>query len=214
MQLSRICQAKSARQAPQSPWWTVAIGLFECDSTRYNCGIFRLTAGPSVRIYGIIIFTTIMPSDPQAKRQALQATGTFNPRAAQVRHPLFQPSSFFDPEDLLQLKYETLRALKVEHCPIAKAARDFGLSRPTIYEAQTQFEQQGLEGLLPHKRGPKAAHKLTGEILQYLREQAAAEPAVRAEELARRVRQRYAVKLHPRTIQKALQTKVKRGRRT
>ena len=102
-----------------------------------------------------------MPPDPEAKRKALQATGTLNPRAAQVRHPLFQQSSFFDPEDLLQLKYETLRAVEIEHCPIAKAARDFGLSRPTIYEAQVQFQQQGLEGLLPHKRGPKAAHKLT-----------------------------------------------------
>jgi len=211
MKLCRICKEKSAHQAPQSPWWKAVIFRFECDYTRYNCGIFRLTAGLLVRIYGIIIFTTVMPSDPQAKRQALQATGTFNPRAGQVRHPLFEQSSFFDPEDLLQLKYETQRALEVESCPIAKAARDFGLSRPTIYEAQTQFQQQGLEGLLPHKRGPKAAHKLTGKILQYLQGQATAEPGVKAEELARRVRQRYAVKLHPRTIQKALKTKAKRG---
>jgi transposase len=131
-----------------------------------------------------------------------------------VRHPLFQQSSFFDPEDLLQLKYETLRALEVERCPIAKAAREFGLSRPTIYEAQTQFEQRGLEGLLPHKRGPKAAHKLTAEIRQYLQQQAAAEPEVKAVELARRVRQRYTVQLHPRTIQKALEARAKRGRPT
>lgn len=154
-----------------------------------------------------------MPNDPQPKRQALQATGTFNPRAAQVRHPLFQHSSFFDPEDLLQLKYETLRALEVEKCSVAKAARDFGLSRPTIYEAQIQLEQQGLEGLMPHKRGPKAAHKLTEQVLQFLQGRAAAEPAMKAEELARRVRERFAVKLHPRTIQKALERKAKRGRR-
>jgi transposase len=152
-----------------------------------------------------------MPTDPQAKRQALRATGTLNPRAVQVRHPLFQQSSFFDPEDLLQLKYEALRALEVEQCPMAKAAREFGLSRPTLYEAQTQFRQQGLPGLLPHKRGPKTAHKLTAEIRHYLGEQAAAQPGVRAEELARRVRQRYAVKIHPRTIQKALTIKAKRG---
>jgi len=153
-----------------------------------------------------------MPTDPSAKRKALQATGTFNPRAAQVRHALFQPSSFFDPEDLLQLKYETLRAVEIEKCPIAKAARDFGLSRPTVYQAQTQLQEQGLEGLLPHKRGPKAAHKLTGQVLQFLQEQAQAEPAIKAEELARRARQRFAVKLHPRTIQKALERKAKRGR--
>jgi len=153
-----------------------------------------------------------MPADPNAKRKALQTTGTFNSRAAQVRHPLFQQSSFFDPEDLLQLKYETLRAVQVEQCPIAKAARDFGLSRPTIYEAQAQLQQQGLEGLLPHKRGPKAAHKLTDQVLQYLHEQAQVEPEIEAEELTRRVRQRFAVKLHPRTIQKALEQKAKRGR--
>lgn len=153
-----------------------------------------------------------MPSDPQAKRKALQATGTLNPRSAQVRHPLFQQSSFFDPQDLLQLKYETLRAVEVENCPIAEAAREFGLSRPTIYEAQAQLQEQGLEGLLPHKRGPRAAHKLTVEILQYLQEQTSAEPGASAGELARRVRQRYAIELHPRTIQKALKAKAKRGR--
>jgi transposase len=155
-----------------------------------------------------------MPTDPEAKRRALQASGTFNPRAAQVQHPLFQQSSFFDPEDLLQLKYETLRALEVESYPIAKAARDFGLSRPTIYEAQNQFQEQGLEGLLPHKRGPKAAHKLTEEVLQYVKDQVASESDIKAEELARRVRQRFGVKLHPRTIQKALSGRAKRGRST
>ena len=154
-----------------------------------------------------------MPSDPEAKRKALQASGTFNPRAAQVRHPLFQQSAFFDPEDLLQLKYETLRALEVENCPIARAARDFGLSRPTIYEAQTQFQEVGLEGLLPHKRGPKAAHKVTDEVLEYFKDQVAAEPDVKADELARRVLQQFRVRLHPRTIQKALKAGAKRGRR-
>jgi transposase len=102
--------------------------------------------------------------------------------------------------------------VEVEKCPIAKAARDFGLSRPTIYEAQAQLQQQGLEGLLPHKRGPKAAHKLTDQVLQYLREQVQAEPQTGAQELARRVRQRFGLKLHPRTIQKALERKAKRGR--
>jgi transposase len=173
--------------------------------------IGRLTPVCNVRLYGIIIFT-YMPLDSEAKRQVLQATGTFNPRADQVRHSLFQRSSFFDPEDLLQLKYETLRALESENCPIAKAARDFGLSRPTIYEAQSQFQERGLEGLLPHKRGPKSAHKLTEEVLQYIQEQRAVQPEPKAEELARRMRQRFGVTVHPRTIQKALKTKTKRGR--
>jgi transposase len=113
---------------------------------------------------------------------------------------------------LLQLKYETLRALELESYPMAKAARDFGLSRPTIYEAQRQFQAQGLEGLLPHKRGPKAAHKLTDEVLQFVKDQIVSEANIKAEELVRRVRQRFGVKLHPRTIQKTLKGRAKRGR--
>ena len=163
--------------------------------------------------YGLNRFTLMPPrSHPQSKRQALQTAGTFNPRSAKVRHALFQQSDFFDPQDLLQLKYETLRALKAEGCTIARAASDFGLSRPTIYQAQAVFAEKGVEGLLPQKPGPKHARKLTPEVRQRLQELAQAEPEIGAFELARRMLQRFNVTLHPRTIEKALQAKAKRGR--
>jgi len=163
--------------------------------------------------YGVNTFTLMpQPSHPQTKRQALQASGTFNPRSAKVRHSLFQQSDFFDPQDLLQLKYETLRALKAEGSSIAQAANDFGLSRPTIYQAQAVFAERGVEGLLPHKPGPKHPRKLTAEVGQHLQELSQAEPELGAAELARRLQQRFKVKLHPRTIEKALQTKAKKGR--
>jgi len=155
-----------------------------------------------------------MPPQAPTKRQALQATGTFNPRAPQVRHRLFQQSDFFDPQDLLQLKYETLRALEQENCSIARAAQEFGLSRPTIYQAQNQFQAGGLEGLLPRKRGPKKPHKLTEIVRQYLEDQVRAGPAVDGAELARRVRRRFGVRLHRRTIEKALKSRAKRGPQT
>ena len=179
----------------------------------YYIGIFTLTGGVDMGIYGVITFT-FMPkqSQPQTKRQALQASGTFNLRSTKVRHALFQRSEFFDPEDLLQLKYETLRALKAEGRSIAQAANEFGLSRPTIYQAQASFAEKGVEGLLPHKTGPKHPRKLTPEVQQHLQELAQAEPEVGASELARRVRKRFNVKLHPRTIEKALHGRAKRGR--
>jgi len=154
-----------------------------------------------------------MPHDSRStsKRQELQACGTFNPRAGRVRHPLFQNSEFFDPQDLLQLKYESLRAVQREQYSIAKAASEFGLSRPTIYQAQEHFQARGLEGLLPDKRGPKKAHKLNPEVLNYLRELRAAEPVLPARELAKRLRERLKIQVHPRTIEKALKPKAKRG---
>jgi transposase len=152
--------------------------------------------------------------DPSAKAQALKSAGAFNPRADQVRHPLFQSSDFFDPHDLPQLKYEALRALQADDYSMTRAADEFGLSRPTLYQAQDQFKQQGLEGLLARKRGPKSPHKLTPEVQQYLQELKTSDPELGARELVRRLRQKFKVKLHPRTIEKALKTKAKRGRQT
>jgi transposase len=150
---------------------------------------------------------------PSAKRQALQAAGTFNPRHARVRHPLFQGSEFFDPQDLLQLKYESLRAVQQEQYSLARAASEFGLSRPTLYQAQAHFAAQGVEGLLPGKRGPRRAHKLTPEVLQFLEQVRAAEPGLSARQLTRRLRQRFKLQVHPRTVEKALsQPRAKRGR--
>ena len=153
-----------------------------------------------------------MPDSPPTKRQALQASSTFNPRHGQVQHPLFQDSDFFDPEDLLQLKYESLRAVRQDQYSLARAASEFGLSRPTLYKAQTHFAAQGLEGLLPGKRGPRQAHKLTPEVVHYLEQEQTAQPELSARQLAARVRQRFRVQVHPRTIEKALKRKAKRGR--
>jgi transposase len=153
-------------------------------------------------------------SDANSKRRALRDSGTFNLRAGQVRHPLFARSDFFDPQDLVQLKYETLRALEKDGYSIARAAGEFGLSRPTIYQAQAHFQEGGLPGLLPRQRGPKRPHKLTDEVVAHLQDLREREPGLSAAELARRLRQRFNVKLHQRTIEKVLKARAKKGPQT
>jgi transposase len=175
-------------------------------------GLIRLTPERRHGYCGINRFTFMPPTpDPGAKRRSLQNTGTFNPRADQVRHSLFAQSDFFDPEDLLQLKYEMLRALERDSYSIAQAAQEFGLSRPTIYQAQAQFEQGGLPGLLPRKRGPKKPHKWTDPIATFIRQCLAQEPDLAAPELVVRVRDRFKIQLHRRTIEKALKGRAKKG---
>jgi transposase len=151
-----------------------------------------------------------MPPDPK-KIQALRSSGTLNPRPENVRHPRFAGTEFFDPHDLVQVKYETIRAVQTDGQPLAQAAVDFGLSRPTIYQARQAFEMAGIEGLFPHKRGPKSPHKLKPEVRQYLEEALASAPELKAVELAQQVRRRFGVQVHPRTLEKALR-KAKRGR--
>lgn len=154
-----------------------------------------------------------MPKTSAKKLQALRQTGTLNPAPDRVRNSLFGESVFFDANDLLQVKYEMLRSIQVEGHSIAGAAEEFGLSRPTVYEAQSHFNDKGLEGLLPEKRGPKHPHKLTPEVMKALTRWRSEQPEIEASELASRVKQRCGITVHPRTIEKALAARAKRGRR-
>src|SRR5713101_1882440 len=63
-------------------------------------------------------------------------------------------SDFFDPHDLLQVKYEMLRRVRRDAVTVSQAARLFGFSRPSFYHARDAFTRGGLGALVPQKRGP------------------------------------------------------------
>ena len=117
-----------------------------------------------------------------AKIDILRQQGTCNRHPEAVRHELFQcqDGEFFDARDLIQVKYEMLRLVAVEKESVTKAATAFGFSRPSFYEAQSALQRAGLAGLIPHKRGPRAAHKLTPRIMEFVQERRAAQPANQA----------------------------------
>ena len=76
--------------------------------------------------------TPLRPPDRQQKRQTLRRHGTLNPQPESVSHPLFQNSDFFDPDDLMQVKYEMLRQVHVDRESISEAARDFRFLAPLV----------------------------------------------------------------------------------
>jgi transposase len=117
---------------------------------------------------------------------------------------LFAEDSFYDPHDLVQVKYEMLRRVQSEGHSVTDAAAAFGFSRPSFYQALSSFEGDGLAGLVPHKRGPKQAHNLTDEVLSFLVEIRQNEPSVRTPELVRRIQERFGTKVHSRSIERAL----------
>jgi transposase-like protein len=137
--------------------------------------------------------------DPR-KQDALRRQGTLNPHPDAVTSPLFHDGDFFDPRDLLQVKYEMVRQVETENAPVSQAAREFGFSRPSFYHAQTAFQQGGLPGLLPQKRGPRQAHKLTPEVIEWIQQTRAAEPALGWPEVSRRIRERFGIQVHPRSV--------------
>jgi len=146
------------------------------------------------------------------KLEALREQGTLNPRPDEVTDPRFAKDSFFDPRDLVQVKYEMLRRVQSEGHSITGAATAFGFSRPSFYQAQSAFGRAGLGGLVPQKRGPKQAHKLTDEVLAYILSWRQKEPSVRTTELVRLIQERFGTKLHPRSIERSLKRPPKKRR--
>jgi hypothetical protein len=146
------------------------------------------------------------------KMEALRADGALYRHADQVTDPAFATHEFFDPRDVVQVKYEMIRRVEVGAQPVAPTAAAFHFSRPSFYQAQRAFQRRGLAGLLPRKRGPRGGHKLTTEIVAFLRDLRDAEPSLRAPELARRVAQQFATTVHPRSIERALARQEKKRR--
>jgi transposase len=152
------------------------------------------------------------PRSPDPKIQALRETGTVNPHPQAVADELFRTHEFFDPRDLLQVKYEMLRRVQVEGQSVTQAATAFGFSRLTFYQARAAFGRDGMAGLLPRKRGPRHPHKLTEAVLAFLEQARAAEPSGRVMLLSQLVHQRFGIRVHPRSIERVLARRGKKRR--
>jgi transposase len=167
-------------------------------------------------IYGIIMLTFITTDHRMPKRQKtdrkileLTRTGTLNTHAAAVSDTLFKENPFFDPKDLLQVRYEMLRRHSIDGQSIVEVANNFGVSRPTVYQAQLAFEKAGLSGLLPKRRGPKEGHKLSDEVIDYVRSLRAADASLTIVDCIQAVQAKFSIKVHRRSLERALGSKKK-----
>jgi transposase len=140
--------------------------------------------------------------DPKA--HFLAQCGALHPHPRRIQDPLFRGSTFFDPRDLIQVRYEMVRRFRVSGQAAIAVARSFGVSRQLLYVLAQAFQDRGLPGLFPSKRGPKAASKCTDEVLAFVRARLAESPGLTPGELLSDVRQRLGIHLHRRTLQRQL----------
>lgn len=147
------------------------------------------------------------------KLKALAEHGAFNRRYARVTDELFQAHEFFDARDLVQVKYEMLRRTGQDGWSVRQAAMAFGFSRPSYYQAQEAFDAGGLTGLISKRRGPRAAHKLTEKVVAFLARVRGEDGSLRGMELAQRVQEEFGIRVHPRSIERALARRSKKRKR-
>ena len=141
---------------------------------------------------------------PDPKEAALAESRCLNPYPGRVRDPAFLGGDFFDARDTVQVKYEMVRKVKADGAPVTEVAAAFGYSRPAYYQAAAALESSGLEGLVSTRPGPRAGHKLTEEILAWAEEQLATDPDLRPAQLPGPIEETFGVRVHPRSVERAL----------
>jgi transposase len=153
------------------------------------------------------------PKQPKDdKTESLRKYGALNPHPQRVTETIFSDSAveFFDPRDLVQVKYEMLRAVDKEGRSVKQASEAFGLSRPAFYQAQSQFNPEGVTGLLKKRPGPKSAHKLTADVLAFIEEKIEEDKPLRARKIAPLIKEKFGKDVHPRSIERAVMRRKKK----
>ena len=87
--------------------------------------------------------------DDTEKQDRLREAGTLNRTPEKVSDPMFAAGDFFDARDLLQVRYEMVRLVRVDEASLAQAAARFGVSRPTCFRMVKAFDGGGLPGAHP-----------------------------------------------------------------
>lgn len=155
-----------------------------------------------------------MSPDVQSKPQSLRANGTLNPHPDKITDLLFERADFFDARDLLQVKYEMLRRVDVDGWSVTQAAQAFGVSRPAFYQARAAFEHDGLRGLIPKKRGPKGAYKLSADVMNFVQRLLQTTPQLLTAQIAGYIHTHFGFEVHPRSIERALDRQEKKRQGT
>jgi transposase len=152
-----------------------------------------------------------MPKRPRhdAKSHALARDGALNPHPGAVRDPLFTSHPFFDPKDLVQVRYEMVRRHDAEGGSVSDVAASFGVSRPTFYKAQGTLAASGLAGLVPRARGPKGGHKISAEVVGFVIDLKADRPELTTPQCLAAIEVQFNVKVHRRSLERALARKKK-----
>ena len=119
---------------------------------------------------------------PDPKLAALRQHGCLNPHPERVADPLFACSDFFDARDLVQVKYEMVRRVRVDGQPVSHSAAAYGFSRPVVLSGQSVLDPRRPGGSGAEESPDRGeSHKLSADVMEFLqRERSAGSVAARA----------------------------------
>ena len=141
---------------------------------------------------------------PDPKEAALSAARCLNPHPDKVTDPEFLSSEFFDARDAVQVKYEMVRKVKADGGPVTETAAAFGYSRPSYYRQPPRWNAPGWKGWCRPGPGPAAPTSSPRRSAPGPRSSWPPVPALRPAQLAGPIEESFGVRVHPRSVERAL----------
>jgi len=141
----------------------------------------------------------------QEKIDFLKGEGLLNPRPERIAVPCFQTNPFFDPQDLPQVRYEMLRAVRAESASVVEICRQFGFSREYFYRLERAFMGHGYAALLGGSRGRPPIIAGKPDIVHFIVQRKIENPRLSGEDLREEILRVYEVDCSRRTVERILQ---------
>ena len=141
----------------------------------------------------------------ETKQDFLNKEGLANRKPERVTHSLFLTSDFFDPLDLPQVKYELLRAARVDNISVTEACKLFGFSREYFYRLERAFMKHGYVSVIGSTMGRRPIIALNQEIVGFIVHRKLEESRLSGESLRKEVLQHYSVDCSRRTVERILE---------
>lgn len=141
----------------------------------------------------------------ETKKKFLEQEGLLNPKPERVSHPLFETLDFFDPFDLPQIRYEMIRAGRVENISVADACKLFGFSREYFYKLERAFMARGYVALLGSTMGRRPIIALNQEVVNFIVHRKIEENQLSGENLRQEIKRLYNVDCSRRTVERIVE---------
>lgn len=136
------------------------------------------------------------------KKETLLGNGSFNKNYSKVKKAKFLEDSFYDPMDIIQIKYELIQDAKDARGGIEKITSDYGYTRASYYLIKAAFEKGGLAALAPGKTGPKTPYKLTLERQEHIERYISENPSANSAEVVADLLGSKGIKISKRTVER------------
>ncbi len=138
------------------------------------------------------------------KIEFLKKEGIINTKPDRIIHSLFQNNDFFDPLDLMQVRYEMLRAARIENMTVSEACKQFGYSREYFYSLNRDFISRGFAGIMGSIMGRPPLLAQNPEIINYILQRKFTEPNLTGEDLRRELKSKFQLECSRRTVERLI----------